>query len=311
MIRWICILLITTFGSVACLAQVGGGSVYGQNQSSGRAAVEQNERASRTSAANEKPPSSSSIFIDASVLINVEADEYVALFGISEEAETLKECSQKTDAVIAQFSGALKSLGVSASDMNVDYVAQNRIYGYDITGEIAKEKLTGFELKKNISIHYKNKLFLDKVLATAAESQIFDLIKVDYVVRDISAVHTKLMAAAAGVVKQKAANHERLLGIRLRKTPQIYAEKYGSYFPSEMYDSYTAFESEDVNSGFNRQRYIIQGARKSRTFYFNGLGENNFDSVINPVVIEPRVQFTLYLKLKYDMDQVGSVPHSK
>jgi uncharacterized protein YggE len=280
--------------------------VYGQAQGNGKAGAEQNERAKRTIAPDEKPPSATSIFIDASVLINVEADEYVATFGISEEGVTLKECAQKADAIIDQFTGQLKPLGIAANDMNIDFVAQNRIYGYDITGEIAKEKLTGFELKKNISIHYKNKMFLDQLLAAAAKCQIFDLIKVDYVIRDIGTVHTKLMEAAVGVVKLKAANHERLLGIKLHKTPQIYAEKYSSYSPTEMYDSYTAAESEDVNSGFNRQRYIIESVRKSRTFYFDGLGEKSFDQVINPVVTEPKVQFTLYLKLKYDLDQVGS-----
>ena len=30
----------------------------------------------------------------------------------------------------------------------VDFIAQNKIYGFDVTGNIAKEKLVGFDLKK-------------------------------------------------------------------------------------------------------------------------------------------------------------------
>ena len=39
---------------------------------------------------------------------------------------------------------------------------------------------------------------------------------------------------------------------------------------------------------------------------FNGLDGDGFDQVINPVVIEPVVQFTLYLKVKYEVEQMKS-----
>ena len=49
----------------------------------------------------------------------------------------------------------------------------------------------------------------------------------------------------------------------------------------------------------DRQRFTIQSARKSRTFFYNGLDGDGFDEVLNPVVTEPPVQFTLYLKVCY------------
>jgi hypothetical protein len=36
---------------------------------------------------------------------------------------------------------------------------------------------------------------------------------------------------------------------------------------------------------------------------FNGLDADGFDSVLNPVITEPVVQFTLYLKVKYEVEQ--------
>jgi hypothetical protein len=47
----------------------------------------------------------------------------------------------------------------------------------------------------------------------------------------------------------------------------------------------------------------VQRARKSRTFFFNPLNADGFDAVINPIVIEPVVQFTLYLRVKYEVEQ--------
>ena len=94
----------------------------------------------------------------------------------------------------------------------------------------------------------------------------------------------------------------RLLGIKLRAVPQVYAERSSAYFPTEMYDSYTAGESEAVSGGPDRSRTTVQSLRKSRTFYFNRLDADGFDRVIDPVVLEPVVQFTLYLKLKYEIE---------
>jgi uncharacterized protein YggE len=206
------------------------------------------------------------------------------------------------DAIVSEFSGQLKQLGITSDDVFVDFAAQNKIYGFQVTGTIAKERLVGFELKKNVAIHYKDKLLLDKLVIAASKSKIFDLIKVDYVVRDAPAIQGKLMDDAAQVIKQKAAMYEKLLGIKLQPPVQVYAEKPSIYFPTEMYDSYAASESEEMSSDSDRQKYTIQGARKSRTFFFNGLNADGFDHVTNPIVIEPVVQFTLYLKVKYEIE---------
>ena len=283
-----------------CLAQASGNAAY--SQSGGNTRAKQNERSKHVQQQGETPPSATSMFLEASVLMNVKADEYVAIFGVLQEGATVAECNQKMDAIVGEFSSNVKQLGITSDDVFVDFAAQNKIYGFQVTGTIAKERLVGFELKKNVSVHYKDKLLLDKLVIAASKSQIFDLIKVDYVVRDAAAIQGKLMDDAAQVIKQKAAMYEKLLGIKLQPPVQVYAEKPSIYFPTEMYDSYAASESEEMSSDSDRQKYTIQGARKSRTFFFNGLNADGFDHVTNPIVIEPVVQFTLYLKVKYEIE---------
>lgn len=283
-----------------CRAQVGGNIGYAQ--AGGRARAEQNERNKRVLSREELPPTSTSMFVEASVLMNVKAEEYVAVFGITQEGSTLAECLQKMDATLTTFSDQLKPLGIGGNDLFVDFVAQNKIYGFEVAGEIAREKLVGFELKKNVIIHFKEYALLDKLVAAASQAQIFDLIKVDYILKDTSVVQSRLMEEATRLIKQKAKHYERLLGIRLRLPAQVYAEKPGLYFPTEMYDSYTAAESEELNANYYRQKYLIQGARKNRTFFYNALDAKGFDHVINPVVLAPVVQATLYLKVKYTID---------
>jgi hypothetical protein len=299
--KMLLVVLLILAGQGVCMAQALGNIGYGQ--SGGNARAEQNERNKRVLAKEDAPPSTTSMFIEASVLMNIKADEHVAVFGLAQECVTVPECNQKMDVTTNQFSGDLKRLGIASEAIFVDFAAQNKIYGFQLEGNLAKERLVGFELKKNISVHYQDRLLLDKLLVTAAQSKIFDLIKVDYIVRDTGSVHNRLAEEAARIIKQKMARHERLLGIKLQPPTQIFAERYSAYFPTEMYDSYTASESENISQNYDEAKYTIQRARKSRTFFFNPLNADGFDMVINPIVIEPVVQFTLYLRVKYEVEQ--------
>jgi uncharacterized protein YggE len=235
--------------------------------------------------------------------MNVKADEHVAVFGIAEDGTTVEEVNQKMDATVKEFAEALKALNIHDSDIYVDFITQPKIYAYDVANNIAREKLAGFELKKNVSVHYTDRDLLEKMVLAAAKSKIYDLIKVDYVVKDINAVQDKMMDEASAVIKQKLARDKKLLGIKVEARAEVYAERSAIHYPTEMYDSYTAAESESVSRPANMERLTVQQMRKGRTFYFDGLDGNGFDKVINPVIIEPVVQFTLYLKLKYEVVQ--------
>src|SRR5262249_14924025 len=168
-------LLIVAAVCGGCFAQVSGNVSY--SQSGGKARAEQNERNKRALPQGEAPPTGTGMFLEASVLMNLKADEYVAVFGALQECNTVPECGQKMDVTINQFTGELKQLGIGSEDIFVDFAAQNKIYGFQVASNIAKEKLVGFELKKNISVHYKNKLLLDKLVIAASKANIFDLIK--------------------------------------------------------------------------------------------------------------------------------------
>jgi len=288
-----CMLLVSGYSS----AQTSGNIGYAQN--GGEARAEQGERSERVITTQDLPPTNTSMFVDADVLMNVKADEFVAVFGVSQEGASVQECNEKMDAVVKEFTDALKALRVRESDISTDFITQPKIYEYDLAGDVAREKLAGFELKKNISVHYTDRSLLDKLVAAAAKDQIYDLIKVDYIVKDINAVQSMMMDEASAVIKQKVARYEKLLGIKVEPLAQVYAERPAIHYPTQMYDSYTAAESESIARP--PQRYSIQQARKGKTFFFNGLDGSGFDKVINPVILEPVVQFTLYLKIKYEV----------
>jgi uncharacterized protein YggE len=237
-----------------------------------------------------------SSFVEANVLLNVKADEYLAVFGVAQEGVTLLEGNKKIDAQVNDFLNALKGLGVNSNDIFIDFITQNRVYDFGIAGNTAKEKLSGFEVKKNIAVRYKEKALLEKMLAAASKSSIFDLIKVDYVVSDMTGMRDKLLEEASKIVKKKEENYARLLGVKMRPS-SVYQEKYNAFFPSEMYNAYVAYESGSVENSSRDLRVVEK--RKANTFYFNPLHASEFDSIINAPGAEPVVQLTLYLKVKY------------
>jgi len=247
-------------------------------------------------------PDNSGMIIPAHVQINIKADEYVAVFGVSQEGRTVQECSQKINTQIENFIGELKNIGANA-DAEVDHTTQTRTYDYQITGNVANEKATGFIVKKTVSFHFKEKGLMNTLMAVGAKSGVYDLIKVDYVVKDSAAVREKLFEESVRIIKEKAGRYDKLLGLRFRSQLQIVQENYNTIFPTEAYDSYTAFETGKVSESVFNARNRVKEARKNETFFFNAQDPGNFDYVINPVVTEPVVQFSLYLQIKYLFDK--------
>ena len=282
--------------AAAAAAQVGGNSSYSESGAHGSA--EQHQAQLRSVGKDDLPTGANASYVDASVLLNQPADSYVAVFGVASEGLTPAICGSKSEATIQALTAAWKALGVAPDDLATDWVAQTRLYGYEPKADMLEEKLTGFELKQNVAVKYRDPALLPKLTLAAAGAEVFDLVKVDYVVTDLAAVRDRLMAAAAEVIKAKVARYDRLLGLHLQPPSQILAERSAVYYPTQMYDSYVARESEAVREVGDRPRYTVREARKSTTYFYNGLAADGFDAVLNPVVTAPLVQFTLYLKLK-------------
>ena len=231
-------------------------------------------------------------FIDAKILTSVDTKEYVAVFGLAQEADTLQAANKKLQDQVATFRSGLNALGVRPEDTYVDFITQNRVYDYVVKGSTAREKVSGFQIKENFAIRFKEHSLLDQIVPLAAQGGIFDLIKVDYVTSDLNTVRAQMTAEAQKILKQKEESYAKL-GIKL--TPvSIAAENFDTFQPFEAYNSYKAFETGNVDDN-----YRVVERRKNSTFYFEPLAPGKFDLVLTPMGLEPHVQCTLFLRMKY------------
>jgi len=236
-------------------------------------------------------------FVEANVLMNMKPDAFVAVFAVVQEGPTSAESNAKLDTQIGGFTKDLEGLGIKKGDVFVDFINQNKVYDYTTSGSTVTEKFSGFETKKNVAVRYRDREILERILSSATKASIFDLIEVKYLVTDINAVHNRLYDEAVKVIKQKEASYGNSFGTRLAAT-NLANEKYDAFYPAELYANYQAFEAGTTYGDYNNR--VIQ-QRKTRSFYYDPLDESDYDAVINQMGIEPMVQFTLYMKMQYDL----------
>jgi len=299
-------LLLLVVYSVSSFAQEGGNRLnQGQQLQQGRdiSRRQPNFPTSTTDSVTSEQPNlliTQYQFIDAKVLTSLETKEYIAVFGLSQEADKVSEANRKLQEQISAFLKSAASLGVRPEDSYIDFVTQNRVYDITPKGSTAREKVSGFQIKENLMIRYKDHTLLDKLVPLAAQAGIFDLIKVDYVTEDLSAVRAQMTEESQKIIKEKETAYAKL-GITL--TPvSVAAETFDTFQPAEAYNSYRAFETGEVDGNY---RMIEQ--RKSSTLYFDALTSGKFDKVLTALGLEPRVQVTYYLRIKYFISEHTSV----
>ena len=246
--------------------------------------------------------SDSTFIIEASIAQNVIADGYVVTFGLSEEASTLKEANTKIDKRIKEFINELTKMGIAKTDIFVDMTSQNKIYDYRIVDDLAEEYLQGFELKKNVVAKFQKIGDLDQMVIAASNIEIYDLVKVDYIVNDFYAIRTQLFNAALEIINQKKALYTSATNARLSPVSEIYSDQFYSFYPDQLYTSYTAYESGNVSGYSYDNTYRTKEIRKSETFYYDKINYSGFDKVINPYVTEPAVEFVLTLQMRFEIE---------
>lgn len=229
-------------------------------------------------------------FLEATVLMNIKADEYVASFGVSGDGQTSQQSEQAVDSKIDALKSKLAGMGLS--ETFTDFINQAPYYEYDATNKTATEKLKGYKTAKNLLVRYKDRNALRQITNAANAAGIYDLIKIDFVVNDSSGIKTRMMTEAARIIKSKEQMYSTL-GIAM-KPIGVVTERFRTFSPDELYQDYTAYESGNTQ-GYKR---VVQKAKAS-TSYYSGFDGKDFDFVINQSGLEPNLQAVMYLKVKY------------
>ena len=279
----------------SCLfAQVGGNQIFKNNNTTNQVEI--------TSSGNQMVSTDSTLILNATVLLNQKADYYLISVGTNQEAATVAECNNRLTERINRLNAQLEKLGIKKADVYVDFIAQNKMYDYEIEDKIITEVFKGFNIKKNIIIKTKDIEQLDKILELCSKESIFDIIKVEYVNNDLEGIYEELFEEAMKLIEKKKKRFSSFSAVQFREKHRIIADQFMSYNPKDLYSVYNeAFETATIN--YYSSNFTKKDVRKSKTFYYEGVQTKvNADKVIDNISPFIGIQYVLSLSVLYELE---------
>ncbi len=242
--------------------------------------------------------------ISVNALLNQKADSYTAIFNVVQMGKTAEETNNLLNARLDALLASLKSLGIPETEIYVDMVNFVPKYEYDWSKKLFSPKTytetpKGFELQKNIHVRYTTPALLDRIVTAAARQEIYDIVKVDYNVKEPQARYGQLREAAFQYLNQIKKQY-LALGIRLDSAYTITAENAWVAYPINRYEGYQAYASQRLDDGENSKVYK---ADKATSRFYNAVPSNDYDIVINPEMLEPAVQFSYNLLVRFTLPE--------
>jgi len=301
------VLVSITCISNAILGQAAGNYFFNQSKSKSdvsggiydesvyRGYVQQNQYYPTTVSSND-----TAFTLECNAIMNVKADEYVMVLGTSQIAESLEDCHQMINKRIDNFKQAIFTLGITNQDIYVDYISQFPIFEIEVEKKLFSKTYheipSGYELKKNIHVHYKSREVAEKLMIEAAKNEIYDIIKVDYIVDNQAQIYDSLRQVCIKSIQKKVAELQKL-GIKTESQYQLAYENMQATYPLERYSTYAEFAR--YNTGSSKMGSKVISHYNVPALFYNPLNYKNFEQVVNPVILEPLVQFSYNLKIKY------------
>ncbi|PLX02935.1 MAG: hypothetical protein C0594_11410 [Marinilabiliales bacterium] len=242
------------------------------------------------------------IEIQARILMNVKADAFHAIFGVSQVCDSIESGHELINQRIEHFTKALLKLGIKKEDIHIDFISQVPVFEYAAGSKLFSKTYNeipkGFELKKNIHLTYYNDEIADKILIAAAKNEIYDIIKVDHIVSDLNSVYSTMRDTAIYLLNSKVDDFKKL-GLTFIPQYHTIAESIYSSYPIERYERYGTFNYASLSAIEKKTDNPYKASNQSSSLFYNKINYNTYELVINPVTKGPVVQFTYTLKMQY------------
>jgi hypothetical protein len=236
-------------------------------------------------------------------LANVKAEQYVAIFSITQIGESAEEVNELMDKRITTSLAQIKLN--KAVETYVDMISFVPVYQYNVEKKMFSKKTynevpAGFELKKNLHIKFTNPSQLNDFISILSKNEIYDLVRVDYFSSTIENIRKELMNKAKLALQEKVKNFETILGETFTTATKNISDGYRTVLPTEMYKSYEAYNNSSL--ALNKMTNVNQ-VNKATTSYYQPILDKEFDFVINPVIHEPVIQVMYEIKLTINREK--------
>ncbi|MDD2634120.1 MAG: hypothetical protein PHW82_01320 [Bacteroidales bacterium] len=240
------------------------------------------------------------IYIEAKALMNVPADTYILTLGLSQISNNLETCFELIDQRIKTY---ITECDIKPDDIYVDFISQTPILVREKEKKLFSTKYVeipkGFEIKKNIHIRYTDYQLADKYLKLAAKNEIYDIIRVDYIVNDHKTIYDSIRRECIKLINLKVEDHKNM-GLQFKADYTSMEETNSCIYPIQRYSSFTSYmptNYDALNDGDIEMNLI--NPNETINIFYNKLPYNHYDIIINPDLIIPVVQFSQTVKIKF------------
>lgn len=282
-------------------AQVAGNILY---NSSARWEFQNQTEILRATTANHNE-----VRFELNAMWNVQADSYLAIFHVTQAGSDAREADSLINARINRFKDQIALKKLEDVEVVIDMLSMVPVYHVEVTKQLFSKTYTeipaGFEIQKNIHVHYKDPNVLDQIITAAALQEIYDLIKVDYNVKDMSSIYDSLRDLTTELLEKRVKQYEDM-GIELDTRWRVVSDKQGVYFPLDRYTSYESVSSTSIEATQKKRRpgeEYVPRRKKNKTHFYNKVPFAGYDIVVNPEVVEPAVQYVYNLQITFYRDR--------
>ncbi len=161
------------------------------------------------------PEDDNSVIVEARVIYNAVADNYLAVFNVNQLEETATLANSLIETRLNGVRKEFLDLGIKTNDIYMDMISFVPEYEYEVQKKLFSKSYNeipkGFRLQKNIHVKYKSSKLLDKLIAACAKYEIYDLVKVEYYSENSKDYYDSLRIAAKKVLKEKMKDYKEMV----------------------------------------------------------------------------------------------------
>ncbi len=232
-------------------------------------------------------------------LYNVGATHYTAVFNINQIGKTASQTTQLMNDKIDAIKRELTANGFKG-EFAVDMITFLPQYEIEVTRKLFSKTYTeipvGFELQQNLMISYSEDSDFQKILSACAAAEVYNLVKVDYYVKNLEAIYAELQVKILAEVSQKK-EYYTALGFDMDNYDVMMADQKYYHLPKDFYKSYQA--AENISMEVLDGKKNVNAIKKPVSYYYDPIPYSGYDLVVNAEISKPMIQLGMDLRLQY------------
>ncbi|MEL7534342.1 MAG: SIMPL domain-containing protein, partial [Bacteroidota bacterium] len=188
-------------------------------------------------------------YVNVKVLYNQVPDAFLAIFNVMQLGKDAEDANVQMGTRIDAILAGLDEMGIDRSEVFIDMISQIPIYEYEVQKKVFsktyQEIPAGIELQKNLHIRFKDGNLMERIVRLMAQQEVFELVKVDYLIEDQGKILQEVRKAALAYSQEEIKSYSAL-GVQYDTLPVLFNDSRRVIFPLTRYMSYPSKASSSL-----------------------------------------------------------------